>query len=210
MSSRHIILKKLRAAQEPFTDVEPIADKQPVVAMRDTSPQALRERFIAEAQKVFMNVHEVSSPADAIETILDLIGEEKRILSWASDRIPLSDLPAALEAAGISIAEPKDGSVLVGITGVNAALAATGSLVLYSGVGQYRATSLLPDKHIAVVKTSQLLLDMETWAAQSKAEFTKPANITVVTGPSKTADIAQTLILGAHGPRAVHIVLLPD
>jgi L-lactate dehydrogenase complex protein LldG len=210
MSSRHIILKKLREAQQPFTDVEPIAEKQRVVTMTDTSVQALRERFIAEAQKVFMNVHEVNSTADAIETILDLIGDEKQVLSWEADRIPLADLQQSLAASGVTIAAPRDGSVLVGITGVDVALAATGSLILYSGVGQYRATSLLPDKHIAVVKTSQLVVDMETWAAQTRDDFNKPSNITVITGPSKTADIAQELILGAHGPRAVHVVLLPD
>jgi L-lactate dehydrogenase complex protein LldG len=155
-------------------------------------------------------VYEVNSPGDALETILELIGDEKRILSWQPQHIPLPDLHPALAQAGISIAAPEDDTVLVGITGVDVALAATGSLVLNSGAGQYRATSLLPDKHIAVVKTSQLVVDVETWIAATKAEFNKPSNITVITGPSKTADIAQELIIGAHGPRSVHVVLLPD
>jgi L-lactate dehydrogenase complex protein LldG len=68
----------------------------------------------------------------------------------------------------------------------------------------------LPDKHIAVIKESQLVVDMETWITQARDNFAKPSNITIVTGPSKTADIGQELILGAHGPRSVHVVLLPD
>lgn len=210
MSSKNIILKKLRAAKQPFTDVEPLAEKTPVVTVEDTSLAALRERFIEAAKKVKVNVYEANSPNDALETILDLIGDEKRILAWQTEHIPLPNLYNALAQAGISIAEPEDDTVLVGITGVDVALAATGSLVLYSGAGQYRATSLLPDKHIAVLKTSQLVVDMETWVAQTRDDFNKPSNITVITGPSKTADIAQELIIGAHGPRAVHIVLLPD
>jgi L-lactate dehydrogenase complex protein LldG len=210
MSSKNIILKKLRAAKQPFTDVEPIAEKTPVVTVEDTSPAALRERFIEALKKVKVSVYEVNSPGDALETILELIGDEKRILSWQPQHIPLPDLHPALAQAGISIAAPEDDTVLVGITGVDVALAATGSLVLNSGAGQYRATSLLPDKHIAVVKTSQLVVDMETWVAATKSDFNKPSNITIITGPSKTADIAQELIIGAHGPRSVHVVLLPD
>jgi L-lactate dehydrogenase complex protein LldG len=210
MSSKNIILKKLQAAKQPFTDVEPIAEKTPVVTVEDTSLAALRERFIEAAKKVKVNIYEANSPNDALEVILDLIGDEKRILSWQPEHIPLTDLHSALTQASISIAEPEDDTVLVGITGVDLALAATGSLVLNSGAGKYRATSLLPDKHIAVLKTSQLVVDMETWVAQTKNDFNKPSNITVITGPSKTADIAQELIIGAHGPRSVHVVILPD
>ena len=210
MSSKDTILKKLRAAQQPFTDVEPIEDKRRVVTMSDTSSQALCEKFIAAASNVKIQVYEASSPSDALETVLELVGNEKQVLSWAQENIPLPDLHEALNEAGITIADPDNANTLVGITGVNAALAATGSLVLYSGAGQYRATSLLPDKHIAIMTESQLVADMETWAAQTKPDFTKPSNISVVTGPSKTADIGQELILGAHGPRAVHVVLLPD
>jgi len=209
MSSKDNILKKLRAAQQPFTDVEPLADKQPVVTMPDTSPQALREKFIEAARTVNVHVYEASSPGDALETVLELIGKEKQVLSWSPENIPLPGLHDALTQAGITIADPRDEHTLVGITGVNVALAATGSLVLYSGAGQYRATSLLPDKHIAIITESQLVVDMETWATQAKETFTQQSNISVITGPSKTADIGQELILGAHGPRSVHVVLLP-
>jgi L-lactate dehydrogenase complex protein LldG len=210
MSSRHIILKKLRAAQQPFTAVQAISDKKSVVTVHDTSTPALRERFIEAAKKVKVSIYEVNSPADALETVLELIGDEKRILAWHAAHIPLPDLYPALTQAGITIAEPEDNTVLVGITGVDVALAATGSLVLYSGAGKYRATSLLPDKHIVVMQASQLVVDMETWIAATKQDFNKPSNITVITGPSKTADIAQELIIGAHGPRAVHVILLAD
>jgi L-lactate dehydrogenase complex protein LldG len=210
MTSRHIILKKLRLAQKPFTDVEPIDKKSHVVTVDDTSTEALKARFIDAIQKVKVNVHDATSPSDAIETIMDLIGDDKQVLAWDYGNIPLDELSTTLEKAGVSIAQPRDENVRVGITGVTVALAATGSLILNSGAGRYRATSLLPDLHIAVMKTSQLITDMETWIAQAKDTFTDSSNITVITGPSKTADIGQELILGAHGPRSVHVVLLPD
>jgi len=207
MSSREKILQKLRATDRPFVDVPEIS-RQRVVPDVDESPSGLIERFIAEAEKVKVNVYPVRNPAEGIEIALELIGDEKQILSWAQDRIPLEGLHEALAHAGIGIAHPADGNIPVGITGANAGLAATGGLILYSGKGQYRTASLLPDKHIVILQGEQIVRDFESWAESVRHDFNKPSNITVITGPSKTADIAQELILGAHGPRSVHIILV--
>jgi L-lactate dehydrogenase complex protein LldG len=106
----------------------------------------------------------------------------------------------------------QDAGARVGLTGVDAALAATGSLVLSSGDGRARAASLLPPIHIAVVTADQILPDLESWLASSKAAgsapIRRPSNIVVITGPSRTADIAMQLVMGMHGPREVHVVLM--
>ena len=98
------------------------------------------------------------------------------------------------------------------ITGVSTALAATGSLVLESGAGRYRSSSLLPDLHIALMTPERLLPDLEGWQEAQQARgypaFRESSNTVIVTGPSKTADIGQQLIKGAHGPREVHIFVL--
>lgn len=211
MSSRDAILNRLRRARQPFTDLPPIAERRPVTLLPDQSLPALRARFIQEAEKVNCRVHTPSSPAEALEVTLELIGGQRRILAWDAAHIGLDGLAEAWARAGVEVAPPNSDGVLVGVTGVNAALAATGSLVLVSGAGRPRTASLLPDRHIALVPESRLLPDLEAWLARQRgdqlADFRAHSNTVIVTGPSKTADIAQELILGAHGPREVHIVL---
>ncbi len=212
MSSRDKILGKLRSAQKPFQDVASIEERRHMVPMSpELTQDELLERFTEEAQALSCYVYYLNNN-DAFEQIMDLIGDHKSVLSWTQEHIPLDGLHDKLDDAGIAIADPKDGDVLVGITGVTSALSATGSLVMSSGAGQYRGTSLLPDRHIAIMTPDQLYPDFETWQRAQQADgypaFTKASNTVLITGPSKTADIAQELIKGAHGPREVHIIVL--
>jgi L-lactate dehydrogenase complex protein LldG len=211
MNSRDAILDKLRRARQPFRDLPPLAERRPVTLLPDQTLPALRARFIQEAKKVNCHVYTPASAAEALDLTLELIGSHKRILAWDADQTGLAGLGDALDRAGVAIAPANSDGVLVGVTGVNAALAATGSLVLVSGAGRPRTASLLPDRHIALVPESRLLPDLEAWFAQQRrdglADFRAHSNTVIITGPSKTADIAQELILGAHGPRELHIVL---
>lgn len=207
MSSRDRILNKLRAAKRPPAPPTPEPHLH-VVPLQDTSPAALRALFIEQARKHGMAVHETSGPAQALQIVQELAEGDNSILSWEAAALPLPELPDMLAAAGITPLYGRDDGVRLGLTGAEAALAATGSLVLFSGPGQSRAASLLPDVHIALLPADRIQADMETWAASVKDDFRRPANITLITGPSKTGDIAQELVLGAHGPRAVHVLLL--
>lgn len=208
MTSKTHILNKLRAARKPFQDIAPVSERLPVTPMPDTSRAALRDRFITEAQHVACHVHTPQNNMDAIDAVRALIGTDQRVLAWDFALIPLEGLPQALASAGISVAPPDAADVRVGITGVSCALAATGSLVLVSGAGRPRSASLLPDVHIAVVRDSVVVPDLEAWVAQiSMDDFRAGSNTVIITGPSKTADIAQELTLGAHGPREVHVLV---
>ncbi len=86
----------------------------------------------------------------------------------------------------------------VGISVAKAALAETGSVVVTSGPGRSRFTSLLPPVHLALVPTSRLTPDIFTWIAERDRQF--PSSLTLISGPSKTADIEQTMAVGVHGP----------
>ncbi len=86
----------------------------------------------------------------------------------------------------------------VGISVAEAALAETGSVVLGSGPGRSRFTSLLPPVHLALVPSSLLTPDIFTWLARRNRQF--PSSLTLISGPSKTADIEQTMAVGVHGP----------
>ncbi len=211
-NTRDQILAQLRAAQQPFTDVPPFENPRAVVPITDHSPTALLALFVQEAEKLGCMVYQ-QPEAQSVAQILALIGDDKTILSWDFKHIPLPSLPQALTARGVTVApNPTQDGVRVGITGVDALLAGTGSLVVCSRAGKPRATSLLPDVHIAVAQESQLVADFETWTAQQKlssqSAYRAPANTVVISGPSKTADIAQELIKGAHGPRAVHVFIV--
>lgn len=96
----------------------------------------------------------------------------------------------------------------VGITAVRAAIAETGSLLLDSASERYRLVSLLPAVHIALVPIDVLLPDLDAALALLGAE--PAAAVTLVTGPSRTADIELTLAIGVHGPKALHVVLVDD
>ena len=82
-----------------------------------------------------------------------------------------------------------------------------------SGPRTPATTSLLPETHIAVVRASRLVRGMEdAWKLlrdEHGADF-MPRALNFISGPSRTADIEQTLVLGAHGPYRVHIVLVGD
>ncbi|MEZ4712645.1 MAG: lactate utilization protein [Caldilineaceae bacterium] len=215
MSNRERILNSLRnAPPQPFGPIEKPAAYLPMTPLADQSPAALRQRFIAEAEKLSCQVHAVDSPANATETLLALLEGDERVISWTPELLPLPNLAETLAQAGIVTADPRDPSVRVGISGVDAALAATGSLVLASGGGQYRTASLLPPVHIALVQESQILPDFESWVAAQRAQklarFRQSSNIVVISGPSRTADIAMQLILGMHGPGELHILLLAN
>ena len=91
----------------------------------------------------------------------------------------------------------------VGITGVRCAIAQTGTLVLTSDVG--RIASLLPMNHIAVVKAEQIV---PTMLEAFETYMDVPTAWVQATGPSRTADIEQTLEIGVHGPGVVHVIMI--
>jgi len=96
----------------------------------------------------------------------------------------------------------------VGISAADAALAETGSVVVNSGTGRSRLTSLMPPVHIALVPLSCLTTDIISWMAGQPA--LRPASTTIISGPSKTADIEQTLAVGVHGPGRFIAILFDD
>jgi L-lactate dehydrogenase complex protein LldG len=114
------------------------------------------------------------------------------------------------KGAGLALeARTAKGDDLVGVTGVYCALAETGTLMMISGRDTPAATSLLPETHVAVVPLERVVPAMEDGWDLLRAEHGQlPRTVNFISGPSRTADIEQTLVLGAHGPYRVHIVLV--
>jgi L-lactate dehydrogenase complex protein LldG len=102
----------------------------------------------------------------------------------------------------------------LGLTGVDLAIAETGTLVLVSGAGRPRSTSLLPPCHIAVFDRTALVeslrqvgVFLEAWHGDGRPPAAGGA-INFITGPSRTADIELTLTRGVHGPKEVHAIFV--
>lgn len=211
MDARDKILGKLRRAPKPFSDVPPIIERRHMIPPRDRSPREQLQQFIDEAEAVGCFVYQLDENA-ALEQIMELLDGDRSVNSWDASQIPFDGLHDMLASLGVTVARHDAGDARVGITGVSAALAATGSLVLESGAGRLRGASLLPDVHIALLRAEQLLPDLETWQQRQQAAgypaFSKASAATVITGPSKTADIAHQLVKGAHGPRELHVMIL--
>ncbi|HVO89065.1 MAG TPA: LUD domain-containing protein [Casimicrobiaceae bacterium] len=113
-------------------------------------------------------------------------------------------------AHGLDIeGRPIEGSDLLGITGCFCAIAETGTLVFRTDAAAPTDTMLLPATHVAVLRAESIVSGMEEAFARVRAEAAAmPRAINLVSGPSRTGDIEQTIVLGAHGPFRVHILVL--
>lgn len=119
---------------------------------------------------------------------------------------------SALDWAGSGIeveARTARDSDMVGITGVVCAVAETGSLMVAAGAQTPSAVSLLPETHIAILQRDQIVAGMEeAWRRLREYNRVMPRAVNFISGPSRTADIEQTVTLGAHGPYRVHVIVV--
>jgi L-lactate dehydrogenase complex protein LldG len=100
----------------------------------------------------------------------------------------------------------------VGITYCEALVARNGSVLVSNGTTAGRRLSIYPHIHIVIAYTSQLVLDLKDGFKLLKDKYPEsiPSMISNITGPSRTADIEKTLVLGAHGPKELYVFLLED
>jgi L-lactate dehydrogenase complex protein LldG len=101
----------------------------------------------------------------------------------------------------------------VSITGAFAGIAETGTLVMTSGPDHPVSLNLLPDTHVVVLREADIVSGYEDVWARLRARYGKnalPRTVNTITGPSRTGDIEQTIELGAHGPRRMHIVVVRE
>ena len=99
----------------------------------------------------------------------------------------------------------------LGITGVDYAIAETGTCVIIPGTGVSRLVSLLPPVHIALIERGQVLPSLDELFTLRRGDFVRGelgSYMNLITGPSRTADIEYKLVTGVHGPGEVHMVLI--
>lgn len=124
------------------------------------------------------------------------------ILSWDEHLLP-GGLVQSLRTSGITVSQEFDPQAKAGLSGSLAAAAETGTLVLPSGEGRGQFVSLIPEVHIALIDRK----DIQARLSQvlNLPELREASAISLISGPSRTADIELTLTIGVHGPRQVHV-----
>ncbi|MFW5691394.1 MAG: LutC/YkgG family protein [Chloroflexota bacterium] len=234
MTSRDDILGRLRSARgRPFPDAAPVpVQYQPVTRIDDTTPDGLLARFRNELTALQGEVYIEADGEAARARVVALLAEaaaahtgagEPRIACWHFRYIPIPRLYTTLQKAGYTVDYPhihaddrpaelaRLEQAVAGLTGVEAAIAATGTLVIGSGPGKSRIPGMLPPVHVAVVRRDQLLPRLEDWLARQRADGMRAvqdrANVCFITGPSRTADIEKQLVVGVHGPGRLQVVI---
>jgi len=173
----------------------------------DATPQALLERFRIKSEVQSSTVDRVVADADVPAAIARYLTNMK-LPKTAVVQPALAALDWA--AAGLTVeARGARDADLVGITGCFCAVAETGTLMMCSSPDTPAAVSLLPETHIAVVRASRIVAYMEdAWDLARKELGKLPRAVNFISGPSRTGDIEQTIVLGAHGPYRVHLVIV--
>jgi L-lactate dehydrogenase complex protein LldG len=212
-AARQAIFNRIRKAQK--------RPEQPTQAERDAVADYLRrhpqgprpqvgqdvvKHFKEQALRMSDTIDEVAALADvpaAVARYLDGIDVPKRAIAWKT----LAGL--AWDAAGVAVEFRKPGNEdLVGITGCFCAIAETGTLMMLSGPETFPSATLLPETHIAIVPAARIVAGMEDAFSLARAERGElPRATNFISGPSRTADIEQTIVLGAHGAYRVHVII---
>ena len=219
-AARDAVLGRVRAALGATgTRDAARADADAYVAAHQQGPRPRMEtdlvaRFLTRANDMASTVERVperSAVPAAVRRYLealqlpDLPGEQRyQGVCWPE----LADL--AWAASGLALeARPTCGDDRLGITGCFCAIAETGTVVVVSGSDTPTATTLLPETYVAVVDAHRVVSGMEEAFALVRRERPgMPRAINMISGPSRTGDIEQTIVLGAHGPYRLHIVVV--
>ncbi len=106
----------------------------------------------------------------------------------------------------------KFNALQAGITRCEYLIARFGSVLVSSGLGSGRRMFVFPESHIVVAYTSQVVAELQDALSGMRKRYREdfPSQMTVITGPSRTADIEKTLVMGAHGPRELYVFVVGD
>ena len=209
MTARENILARLQASQ---TDLPHPAPWQLGRAFDDLVAQFV-EALTAVHGEVFV-AGSLAAASEKLHELLSEIGTERIVIN---DEAPLSklELPQLWPDFDWYVAGQNEGSLRdfcaaaeVGISGAEIALAETGSVLIHSGPGKSRLATLLPPVHIALLSSRKIVPDLFAYSGSRASDI--PSNLTFVSGPSKTADIEQTMAIGVHGPKRFVVIVYDE
>lgn len=199
MSSREAILGRVRAALADVVDVPP-----PPAAPRRSAVADVVELF-AERVADYRATVVRSTPQDLVATVAAALPAGATVVVPAGLGVAV---PGAIVDDGSLTAADLDQMGAV-VTEATVGIAETGTIVLDHGPGQgRRAITLVPDLHVCIVRTEQVVLDVPDAVRLLAAGVREGRPLTWISGPSATSDIELSRVEGVHGPRTLHVILL--
>jgi L-lactate dehydrogenase complex protein LldG len=219
MSARDNILNKLRQALPAGDDrgtAPQVQDYYAQVPANSTRPERVAQlRTLLEAAHADVIVAKSGNWAQLTADQLLAMGvrtlalneddRDSRALAAAlQGRVALTGFNRPIEAWKQELFDTVD----AGFTVANSAIAATGTLVFKSAPELPRSLSLVPPLHVALVKAETIHAHLFAAALDEQWAAAMPTNLVMVSGPSKTSDIQQTLAYGAHGPKQMLVVIV--
>ncbi len=192
--------------------------------------ESLARSFQKECELLSVKVHVVSTFDEARHFLSSTLKKAmaKRVIKWDSPLLNKLEIDRLLDSLGVQDMLPADKISIkeanrkdfvmpeskadLGISGADYGLADSGTLVLRALPGQDRATSLLPPIHVAIIESEHILPGLDDLIIRLLLDLEEKKDInsclTLITGPSKTADIEMNLVHGVHGPKELHVILL--
>jgi L-lactate dehydrogenase complex protein LldG len=208
-TSKEKILKKVRAALIHKSRIESgdVDLESNIYNVSDDPFELIFAQAFTEAGGQFIFCE---NEDDFCYNIQALTSDENFGKVWAAEE----KVTELLQRAGVkfSSSEKDLDSAQTTVTLCEFLVARTGSVVVSSKQAAGRKAGVYPDNHIVVAKTSQLVLHLRDALKELKTKYKDaiPSQITFITGPSRTADIEKTIVLGAHGAKEVYLFLIDD
>lgn len=187
------------------------APKGVIPARGQVSGEALVEVFRAQAEAALATVRVVDSVAEVPRAVAEFLRDHNLPATLRMGDDPrLKAMPWGETALEMSQGR-SDGHDLNAVSHAFGGVAESGTAVMVSGPENPSTLNFLPDNHIVVVAAKDIAGDYERVFAKLRATYGKgqmPRTVNFITGPSRSGDIEQTLLLGAHGPRRLHLVVV--
>ncbi len=187
------------------------APKGVIPARGQVSGEALVEVFRAQAEAALATVRVVDSGAEVPQAVAEFLRDHNLPATLRMGDDPrLKAMPWGETALEMSQGR-SDGGDLSAVSHALGGVAESGTAVMVSGPENPSTLNFLPDNHIIVIAAKDIAGDYERVFAKLRATYGKgqmPRTVNFITGPSRSGDIEQTLLLGAHGPRRLHLVVV--
>jgi len=216
---RSAIRRALHAGEGDATRDAAVAERlgqrpRGIVPKRGDLPPAERVAlFRTMAERADATVEQIGKTDDVPEAVARYLRDRNLP---ASLRMGADARLASLDWSGspIDVAHgPSDGNDTAALSHATTGIAEIGAVVLTSGPDNPTTLNFLPDAHVVVIDAGDIVGDYETaWdrIRVATGDRTMPRTVNIIVGPSRSGDIQQTILLGAHGPRNVHILIVGE
>jgi len=208
-TSREKVLKKVRnALMSKFENPFPSLDLE--TSVYQPIEDSLDITFAQEFSKVAGKFIYCENEADLIQNLITLIAEN----NWKNIFCLEPEIKTTLDKAGIPFKsdEADFQQMDAGITYCEFLIARLGSIMISSKQISGRRLNVFPESHLVIARSSQIVPDIKDALKKLQEKYNNnlPSLISVITGPSRTADIEKTLVMGAHGPKQLYLFLIDE